>query len=104
MMGVLAGKLAAKREECAPVADGTFEPQIVPKGENRLDGFADKIISLYARGMTVSQSALAITIRTLLITRIHFQLATCYVVAANPEKRRFGGRHVLWWSTVALFW
>jgi putative transposase len=34
---------------------GTFEPQIVAKGETRLDGFDDKIISLYARGMTVRE-------------------------------------------------
>jgi transposase-like protein len=35
--------------------NGTFEPQIVRKGETRLDGFDDKIISLYARGMTVRE-------------------------------------------------
>ncbi len=35
--------------------NGTFEPQIVPKGVSRLDGFDDKIISLYARGMTVRE-------------------------------------------------
>ena len=31
---------------------GTFEPQIVRKGQTRLDGFNDRIIALYARGMT----------------------------------------------------
>jgi len=30
-----------------------FEPQIVRKGQTRFDGFDDKILSLYARGMTV---------------------------------------------------
>ncbi len=35
--------------------NGTFEPQIVPKGVSRLDGFDDKIISLCARGMTVRE-------------------------------------------------
>jgi hypothetical protein len=35
--------------------NGSFEPQIVPKGETRLDGFDDKIISMYARGMTVRE-------------------------------------------------
>jgi len=35
--------------------NGSFEPQIVAKGETRLDGFDDKIISLYARGMTVRE-------------------------------------------------
>lgn len=30
----------------------TFDPVIVPKGETRFKGFDDKIISMYARGMT----------------------------------------------------
>jgi putative transposase len=34
---------------------GTFEPQIVPKGVTRLDGFDSKVISLYARGLTVRE-------------------------------------------------
>jgi transposase-like protein len=34
---------------------GTFEPQLVPKGVTRLDGFDGKIISLYGRGMTVRE-------------------------------------------------
>jgi transposase-like protein len=32
--------------------NGSFEPQIVRKGQTRLDGFNDRIIALYARGMT----------------------------------------------------
>jgi putative transposase len=35
--------------------NSTFEPQIVPKGETRFSGFDDKILSLYARGMTTRQ-------------------------------------------------
>lgn len=31
---------------------GSFEPQIVRKGQTRLDGFNERIIALYARGMT----------------------------------------------------
>lgn len=31
---------------------GSFAPQIVRKGQTRLDGFNDRIIALYARGMT----------------------------------------------------
>ena len=34
---------------------GTFEPQLVAKGQTRFDGFDDKILSLYARGMTVRE-------------------------------------------------
>jgi putative transposase len=35
--------------------NSTFEPQIVPKGQTRFEGFDDKILSLYARGMTTRQ-------------------------------------------------
>jgi putative transposase len=35
--------------------NSTFEPVIVPKGERRLDGFDDRVVSLYARGMTVRE-------------------------------------------------
>ena len=32
--------------------DGEFKPQLIPKHHRRFDGFDDKIISMYARGMT----------------------------------------------------
>jgi len=35
--------------------DGEFEPRIVPKGVRQFDGFDDKVISLYARGMTMRE-------------------------------------------------
>lgn len=35
--------------------NSSFEPQIIPKGETRFAGFDDKILSLYARGMTTRQ-------------------------------------------------
>ena len=35
--------------------NGSFEPQIVAKGQTRLDGFDDRIISLYARGLSVRE-------------------------------------------------
>lgn len=35
--------------------NATFEPKIIPKGETRFAGFDDKILSLYARGMTTRQ-------------------------------------------------
>ena len=33
--------------------DGSFEPQLVPKHQRTFAGFDDKIIAMYARGMTV---------------------------------------------------
>jgi putative transposase len=32
--------------------DGSFEPQLVKKGQRRFEGFDDKIVAMYARGMT----------------------------------------------------
>jgi putative transposase len=34
---------------------GTFEPKLVPKGVSRLEGFDSRIISLYARGLSVRE-------------------------------------------------
>src|ERR1700751_3599460 len=34
---------------------GSFEPHLIAKGQTRVDGFDDKILSLYARGMTVRE-------------------------------------------------
>ena len=31
--------------------EGDFEPQLIPKHQRRFDGFDDKIIALYSRGM-----------------------------------------------------
>jgi putative transposase len=42
--------LAVPRDRRASV-----EPQIVPKGETRFTGFDDKILSMYARGMTTRE-------------------------------------------------
>lgn len=35
--------------------NGTFEPQILSKHQTRFDGFDDKILSMYARGMTTRE-------------------------------------------------
>jgi putative transposase len=35
--------------------NSTFEPKIVPKGQTRFEGFDEKILSLYARGMTTRE-------------------------------------------------
>ncbi len=33
--------------------DGTFEPKLIPKHRRRLEGFDDKVLALYARGLSV---------------------------------------------------
>jgi len=35
--------------------EGTFDPVLIAKGERRFKGFDDKIIAMYARGMTVRE-------------------------------------------------
>jgi len=35
--------------------DATFQPQIIKKGQRRFEGFDDKIISMYARGMSINE-------------------------------------------------
>jgi transposase-like protein len=35
--------------------EGTFEPQLIRKGQRRFDGFDQKILAMYARGMTVRE-------------------------------------------------
>jgi putative transposase len=35
--------------------DGSFEPILIPKHERRFTGFDDKIIAMYARGMSVRE-------------------------------------------------
>jgi len=35
--------------------EGSFEPQLIPKHQRHFNGFDDKILSMYARGMTVRE-------------------------------------------------
>lgn len=50
---------------------GTFEPQLIPKHARRFSGFDDKILALYARGMTVRE--------------IQAFLAEMYAVEVSPD-------------------
>jgi putative transposase len=43
----------AVRIEIPRDRDGTFEPHVVPKNVRRLEGFDEKVLSLYARGMSM---------------------------------------------------
>lgn len=51
----LKGDFGALPLEIPRDRQGTFEPQIVSKHQTRWTGFDDKIISLYARGLTVRE-------------------------------------------------
>ena len=43
------------RLQIARDRDGSFEPLLIPKHERRFTGFDDKIVAMYARGMTVRE-------------------------------------------------
>jgi len=49
----------------------TFVPQLVPKGVRRLPGFDQKVLSLYARGLTVRE--------------LQAHLEECYQVPVSPD-------------------
>lgn len=51
----LKGDFGALSIEVPRDRNSTFEPQIVPKNQTRFAGFDDKILSLYARGLTTRQ-------------------------------------------------
>jgi transposase-like protein len=51
--------------------EGSFEPRLIPKHERRFTGFDDKVLALYARGMTVRE--------------IQGFLADMYGVEASPD-------------------
>jgi putative transposase len=46
------GKRGQVRIDVPRDRDSSFEPQLIKKNQTRFDGFDDKIISLYSRGMT----------------------------------------------------
>src|SRR5687767_9095715 len=51
--------------------EGSFEPVLIPKHERRFTGFDDKILALYARGLTVRE--------------IQAFLADMYAVEVSPD-------------------
>ena len=62
---------AALRIEVPRDREGSFEPQLIGKHERRFTGFDDKIIAMYARGMTVRE--------------IQGFLAEMYAVDVSPD-------------------
>src|SRR5215469_1866750 len=49
------GKRGEMEIEVPRDRNGAFEPQLIKKGQTRFDGFDEKIISMYARGMTTRE-------------------------------------------------
>lgn len=51
----LKGEFGRMEIEVPRDRNSSFDPKIVPKGQTRFSGFDEKIISMYARGMTVRE-------------------------------------------------
>ena len=49
------GKRGAVQIEVPRDRQSQFEPQLIAKGQTRLDGFDERVISLYARGLSVRE-------------------------------------------------
>jgi len=67
----ITGKRGTVEIEVPRDRQAEFEPQLVKKGQRRFDGFDDKIISMYARGMTCRQ--------------IQAHLEEIYAVEVSPD-------------------
>jgi len=69
---------------------GSFEPQLIPKHQPRWAGFDDKIISLYARGMTVREIQSHLTERY--GTEVSPTLISSVTDAVNDEVKAWQSR------------
>jgi putative transposase len=49
------GKRGQVQLEVPRDRNSEFEPQLIPKGQRRIDGFDERVLSLYARGLTVRE-------------------------------------------------
>lgn len=71
---------------------GTFEPQLLPKHQRRLPGFDDKVLSLYARGMSTRD--IQGHLRELYGTDVHPDLISAVTEAVMDEARIWQARPV----------
>src|SRR5215472_7448936 len=69
---------------------GTFEPQLVKKGQTRLDGFDEKIVALYARGMTTRD--IQAQLQELYGVEVSATLISNVTEAVMDEVRKFQAR------------
>lgn len=70
--------------------DGTFEPQLVKKYQRRLEGFDEKVLALYARGMTTRD--IQAHLRELYGAEVSHELISKATDAIVPELRDWQAR------------
>ena len=69
---------------------GSFEPQLIHKHQTRWAGFDDKIISLYARGMTVRE--IQSHLKEMYGTEVSPSLISCVTDAVSEEVKAWQAR------------
>jgi putative transposase len=69
---------------------GTFQPQVIKKHQRRVEGFDDKVLALYARGMTVRD--IQAHLKELYGTEVSPELISRATEAVMPEFRDWQSR------------
>ena len=70
--------------------EGSFEPLLIPKHERRFTGFDDKIVALYARGMTVRE--IQAFLAEQYATEVSPEFISCVTDAVMSEVSAWQGR------------
>ena len=70
--------------------EGSFEPLLIPKHERRFTGFDDKIVALYARGMTVRE--IQAFLAEQYATEVSPEFISCVTDAVMSEVAAWQGR------------
>src|SRR5262249_59777739 len=98
----LKGKKGEIEVEIPRDRTGEFEPQLIKKHQRRFDGFDEKIISLYARGMTVREiqghleEIYGVEVSAGLISQVTDEILD--EVKAWQAGRRDKVNPILWWE------
>jgi transposase-like protein len=80
--------------------DGTFEPRLIGKHERRFTGFDDKVLALYARGMTVREiQAFLAEMYGVEVSPDLISTVTDGIVAESPPGRRGRSMRCIRWCS-----
>jgi len=72
--------------------DGTFEPKLIPKHRRRLEGFDDKVLALYARGLSVRD--IQAHLKELYATEVSAELISKVTDSVLEEMRAWQARPI----------
>lgn len=92
-------KMASLRLMHHEIVDGSFEPKLVKKQQTRFTSMDDKILSLYAKGMTTRE--IVATFKEMYGADVSASLIS--KVTMPYWNRSLNGSHVLWTRFTPLF-